>query len=72
MSEPWPSRPMTSTVRVIVGCRCSKPWFHCDCGAEVSTATVTFDAERHEDDIADDIRRLMGGGFDGAVVVFTS
>jgi hypothetical protein len=38
----------------------------------VSTAVATFDAERHEDDIADDIRRLMGAGFESAVVVFTS
>jgi hypothetical protein len=36
----------------------------------MTTATVRFDAERHEDDVADDIRRLMGPGFELATVVF--
>ena len=68
--EPWPTRPVTSEVRLIVGCKCHKRWFYCECGAEMTTATVRFDAERHEDDVADDIRRLMGPGFELATVVF--
>ena len=43
-------------------------WIWCDCGPQRWSVEVDFDDQTHRDVIADDVRRLLGDGFEKATV----
>jgi hypothetical protein len=58
----------SETVHVVIGCTCKKQWIWCDCGPQRWSVEVDYDDQNHRDVIADDVRRLLGDGFQKATV----
>lgn len=59
---------ISETFRVVIGCTCKKHLIWCDCGPQRWSVEVEYDDQTHRDVIADDVRRLLGNGFENATV----
>lgn len=56
------------TVHVVIGCTCQKHWIWCDCCPQRWSVEIDFDDQAHRDVISDDVRRLLGDGFEKATI----
>jgi len=58
----------SETVHVVIGCTCQKHWIWCNCGPQRWSVEVDYDDQISRDVLADDVRRLLGDGFEKATV----
>lgn len=60
---------LTDKAQVTVGCTCNKAWYRCECKtAERWVVEISYDFDKPRDEVADDVRRLLGEGFEKATI----